>query len=156
MKVFDLLDEIIEEVDNSRKSLFGNKKTIDVEFVLEILEEIKAALPEEIVYAQEVLDHKREIIDSAQGKAKNILDGVDNRLSELVEEHKVTQLAYEKANRVIDAAQKQAYEIRVNANDYAVNVLEDLSSYMKEYMDIIKENQSNFNNKKNKDQAEFE
>ena len=156
MKVFDLLDEIIEEVDNSRKSLFGNKKTIDVEFVLEILEEIKAALPEEIVYAQEVLDHKREIIDSAQGKAKNILDGVDNRLSELVEEHKVTQLAYEKANRVIDAAQKQAYEISVNANDYAVNVLEDLSSYMKEYMDIIKENQSNFINKKNKDQAEFE
>ncbi|MBC5647240.1 hypothetical protein [Christensenella tenuis] len=156
MKVYDLLNEIIEEVDNSRKSLFGNKKTIDVDFVLEILEEIKAALPDEIVYAQEILDHKREIIDSAQGKAKNILDGVDNRLSELVEEHKVTQLAYEKANRVIDTAQKQAYEIRVNANDYAVNVLEDLSSYMKEYMDIIKENQSNFINKKNKDQAEFE
>ena len=73
MKVFDLLDEIIEEVDNSRKSLFGNKKTIDVEFVLEILEEIALALPEEIVYAQEVLDHKREIIDSGRGKAKNIL-----------------------------------------------------------------------------------
>ena len=156
MKVYDLLNEIIGEVDNSRKSLFGNKKTIDVDFVLEILEEIKAALPDEIVYAQEILDHKRDIIDSAQGKAKNILDGVDNRLSELVEEHKVTQLAYEKANRVIDTAQKQAYEIRVNANDYAVNVLEDLSSYMKEYMDIIKENQSNFINKKNKDQAEFE
>ena len=156
MKIFDLLNEIIEEVDNSRKTLFGNKKTIDVEFVLEILEEIKTALPDEIVYAQEVLDHKREIIDSAQAKAKNILDGVDTRLSELIEEHKVTQLAYEKANRVIDTAQKQAYEIRVNANDYAVNVLEDLSSYMKEYMDIIKENQSNFINKKNKDQAEFE
>ena len=156
MKIFDLLNEIIEEVDNSRKSLFGNKKTIDVEFVLEILEEIKTALQDEIVYAQEVLDHKREIIDQAQAKAKNILDGVDARLSELIEEHKVTQLAYEKANRVIDTAQKQAYEIRVNANDYAVNVLEDLSSYMKEYMDIIKENQSNFINKKNKDQAEFE
>ena len=51
MKIFDLLNEIIEEVDNSRKSLFGNKKTIDVEFVLEILEEIKTALPDEIVYA---------------------------------------------------------------------------------------------------------
>ncbi|MEG0256940.1 MAG: hypothetical protein RR632_01420 [Christensenella sp.] len=156
MKIFDLLDEIAEEVDNSRKSLFGNKKTIDVEFVMEILEDIKAALPDEIQYAQDVLEHKRAIIDSAQDKAKNILDGVDNRLAELVEEHKVTQLAYEKANRVIDTSQKQAYEIRVNANDYAVNVLEDLSSYMKEYMDIIKENQSNFINKKNKDQAEFE
>lgn len=156
MKIFSLLDELMDEVDNSRKSLFGTKKTIDVEFVLEILAEVKESLPDEIVYAQEVLEHKREIINAAQEKAKNILDGVDTQLAELVEEHRVTQLAYEKANRVIDTAQKQAYEIRVNSNDYAVNVLEDLSSYMKEYVDIIKENKSNFINKKNKDQAEFE
>ncbi len=156
MKIYDLLNEIMTEIDDGRKSLFGNKKTIDVDFVLEILAEIKEALPEEMVYAQEVLKRKREIIDDAEHKAKDILDGVDNRLAELVEEHRVTQLAYEKANRTVDMAQKQAYEIRTNANDYAVNVLEDLSSYMKEYIDIIKENKSNFINKKNKDQAEFE
>ncbi|BDF58403.1 hypothetical protein CE91St36_12200 [Christensenellaceae bacterium] len=155
MKIFDLIDEILDEIENGRKSLFGNKKTIEVDFVLEILNEIKEAMPEDLLYAQEVLGHKQEIINQAQEKAKNILDGVDNRLAELIEEHRVTQLAYEKSNRMIDMAQKQAYEIRVNANDYAVNVLEDLSSYMREYMDIIKENQSNFINKKNKDQAEF-
>ena len=155
MKVFDLIKEIQDEIENGRKSLFGNKKTIDVEFVMEILEEIKSALPKDIVYAQEVLDHKGEILNQAQEKAKDILDGADNQLSSLVEEHRVTQLAYEKSNRMIDVAQKQAYEIRLNANEYAVNVLEDLSSYMHEYMDIIKENKSNFINKKNKDQAEF-
>ena len=155
MKIFDLIDEILDEIENGRKSLFGNKKTIEVDFVLEILQVIKDSIPEDLLYAQEVLGHKQEIINQAQEKAKNILDGVDNRLAELIEEHRVTQLAYEKSNRMIDMAQKQAYEIRVNANDYAVNVLEDLSSYMREYMDIIKENQSNFINKKNKDQAEF-
>ncbi len=155
MKIFDLLDEISDEIENGRKSLFGNKKTIEVDFVMEILNEIKESIPEDLLYAQEVLGHKQEIINQAQEKAKTILDGVDNRLAELIEEHRVTQLAYEKSNRMIDMAQKQAYEIRVNANDYAVNVLEDLSSYMREYMDIIKENKSNFINKKNKDQAEF-
>ncbi|MEA5003713.1 MAG: hypothetical protein VB081_09460 [Christensenella sp.] len=155
MKIFDLIDEIQDEIENGRKSLFGNKKTIEVDFVMEILQEIKDSVPEDLLYAQEVLGHKQEIINQAQEKAKNILDGVDNRLAELIEEHRVTQLAYEKSNRMIDMAQKQAYEIRVNANDYAVNVLEDLSSYMREYMDIIKENKSNFINKKNKDQAEF-
>ena len=155
MKVIDLINEIQEEIESSRKSLFGNKKTIEVDFVLEILEEIRESLPKDIVYAQEVLDHKNEILNQAQEKARDILEGADNQLSELIEEHRVTQLAYEKSNRMIDTAQKQAYEIRVNANEYAVNVLEDISSYMKEYMDIIKENQSNFINKKNKDQAEF-
>ena len=78
MKIYDLLNEIMGEIDDSRKSLFGNKKTIDVDFVLEILEEIRDALPEEIVYAQEVLKRKKEIIDQAEQKAKDILDGVDN------------------------------------------------------------------------------
>ena len=77
MKIFDLIDEILDEIENGRKSLFGNKKTIEVDFVLEILNEIKEAMPEDLLYAQEVLGHKQEIINQAQEKAKNILDGVD-------------------------------------------------------------------------------
>jgi hypothetical protein len=84
-----------------------------------------------------------------------VLKGVDSKISGMIDEHRVTQLAYEKANRLVDAAERQAYELRIGANDYAVNVLEDLASYMQEYMDIISENKSNFINKKNKDQAEF-
>ncbi len=155
MKVLDLMDEIMAEIEEGRKSLFSTKKTIDVDFVLEILDEIKEALPKEIILAQEILSQKQSIIDDAQLKAQSILDGVDQRLSEMIEEHRVTQLAYEKSNRMLDVAEKQAYEVRTNANDYAVNVLDDLSSYMREYIDIIQENKSNFINKKNKDQAEF-
>jgi vacuolar-type H+-ATPase subunit H len=155
MKILDLMDEIIAEIADSRKTFFSTKKTIDVDFVLEILDEIKEALPQEIIDAQKVLESKQSIINDAKQKAQGILEGVDQRLSEMIEEHRVTQLAYEKSNRMLDIAERQAYEIRTNANDYALNVLDDISSYMREYMDIIQENKSNFINKKNKDQAEF-
>ncbi len=155
MKVLKLMDEIISEIDDSRKSLFSTKKTIDVDFVLEILQEIRVALPDEIAQAQEIIAKEHQIIKDAKAKAKNILGGVDAKITEMIEEHRVTQLAYEKSNRIVDMAQKQAFELRTSANDYAVDVLEDLTSYMKEYVDIIQENKSNFINKKNKDQAEF-
>lgn len=155
MKVLELLDEIMSEIDDSRKGLFSNKKTIEVDVVMEILDEIKEAIPEDIDKANRVLRQREQIIRDAQEKAENILKSVDTRISEMIEEHRVTQLAYEKSNRLIDAAEKQAYELRVGANDYAVNVLDDLTAYMQEYMDIISENKSNFINKKNKDQAEF-
>lgn len=155
MKVLELLDEIMAEIEDSRKSLFSTKKTIEVDYVLDILAEIKDAIPEDIRQAQEILLQEQKIIDDAKGKAQNILSGVDSRINEMIEEHRVTQLAYEKSNRLLDAADQKAYELRVGANDYAVNVLDDLMSYMKEYMDIIQENKSNFINKKNKDQAEF-
>ncbi len=156
MRVLELLDELVEEVEESRRSVFGNKKVIDVDFVLEILYEIRAVFPDELVYAQQLLEREQEIISSAQVRAKNILDGVEGRLTEMVDHHKVTQLAYEKANRMIDTAEIRAAEIKNGANDYAVNVLDDLHSYLKEYMDIVKQNQSNFVNKKNMNQAEFE
>ncbi len=155
MKVLELMDEIIAEIDESRKSLFSTKKTIDVDFVMEILGEIREALPAEITQAREIISKERQIINDAQERAKNILGGVDSKITEMIEEHRVTQLAYEKSNRIVDMAQRQAFELRTGANDYAVDVLDDLTSYLKEYMDIIQENKSNFINKKNKDQAEF-
>ncbi|HBU12884.1 MAG TPA: hypothetical protein DEB31_09240 [Clostridiales bacterium] len=155
MKVLELMDEIIAEIENSKKSMFSSKRSIDVDFVLDILDEIRENLPAELAEAKEIVSDRDRIIEKAQNKAKNIMAGVDVKLSEMIEDHRVTQLAYEKSNRILDAAQRQAYELRVNANDYAVNVLDDIASYMKEYTDIIRENKSNFINNKNKDQAEF-
>lgn len=155
MKVLDLLDEIMAEIEDSRKSLFSSKKTIEVDYVLDILEEIREAIPEDIKRAQQVLDKEQSIISEAQAKAKDMLNGMDTRINEMIEEHRVTQLAYEKSSRILDTAEQQAYELRANSNDYAVNVLDDLMSYLKEYIDIIQENKSNFINKKNKDQSEF-
>jgi vacuolar-type H+-ATPase subunit H len=155
MRILELLDEIAAEIENSRKSLFSAKRTIEVDYVLDILAEIKDTIPDDIRQAQEILDNEKKIISEARDKAQNVLSGVDSRINEMIEEHRVTQLAYEKSNRLLDAAEHQAYELRAGANDYAVNVLDDLMSYMKEYMDIIQENKSNFINKKNKDQAEF-
>lgn len=153
MKVLDLLDEIMAEIEDSRKSLFSSKKTIEVDYVLDILEEIRAAIPEDIKRAQQILDKEQTIISDAQSKAQDVLTSVDTRINEMIEEHRVTQLAYEKSTRLLDTAEQQAQELRANSNDYAVNVLDDLTSYLKEYIDIIQENKSNFINRKNRDHS---
>lgn len=155
MKVLELIDEIIAEIETSKKSLFSGKKTIDVDFVLDILDEIKEAMPEEIIYAQKIIDKENRILGQAQKNAEGIMVNARKQVSEQVEEHQVVQLAYEKANRMIEDSRKQAFELRVNSSNYAVEVLDDLMAYMGEYMDIINENKSNFISKKNKDQAEF-
>jgi cell division septum initiation protein DivIVA len=113
MKVLELLDEILAEIEESRKSLFSNKKMIEVDFVLEILQEIKDALPEDIEAAQKIIENRNKIIDEAQNKAHNVLKGVDSKINGMTDEHRVTQLAYEKANRLVDAAERQAYELRI-------------------------------------------
>lgn len=156
MKIFELLDELQEEIDNAKSSLFGGKK-LDAELVGEILEDMRAAIPEDIQRAQAIIEQEEEILASAKEKAQDVLDGVDNKLAEMIEENKVTQLAYEKSNRMLDIANKQASDIKNGANLYAVDVLEDVASYLREYIDIVNENKSNFikRQKSTQDQSSF-
>ncbi len=152
MKIFELMNELITEIEESKKSIFSGKKTIEVDYVLDILNEINDVLPKEIHYAREIINQKQAIINDARNKAHKILEGANYRLHELVEDSRVTQLAYEKSNRLIDEAKSQAYEIKLNADDYAVNVLEDLISYMNEYKNIIRQNKDNIMVKKDRNQ----
>ncbi len=154
MKIDELMNELQQEIDHSKSSVFGRKK-IDAELVAEILEDMRGALPQDIETAKTIIGNEESIIEKAKEKAQSILDGVDARLAELIEEHKITQLAYEKSNRLIDLAQKQAAELRGGSTAYAVDVLDDIIMYLKEYIDIVNENKSNFINKKNVDQSTF-
>jgi vacuolar-type H+-ATPase subunit H len=153
MKIFELFDELQHEVEGSKNAVFGKKK-LDAQLVGEILEDMRAALPQDLATAQKIIENEQQIVEKAKEKAQNILDGVDTRLGELIEEHKVTQLAYEKSNRLIDIAQKQAAELRSGSTAYAVDVLDDIVAYLKEYIDIVNENKQNFINKKNSDQSQ--
>ena len=60
MKVLELLDELKAEINESPKSVFSNKKTVDAEILLEILDDLVAAVPEEIEEAGRLLGEKKE------------------------------------------------------------------------------------------------
>lgn len=154
MKIDELMNELQQEIEHSKSSVFGRRK-IDADLVAEILKDMRGALPQDMETAKTIIKNEESIIEKAKEKAQNILDGVESRLAELIEEHKITQLAYEKSNRLIDLAQKQAAELRSGSTAYAVDVLDDIIMYLKEYIDIVNENKSNFINKKNVDQATF-
>ena len=154
MKIDELMNELQQEIEHSKSSVFGRRK-IDADLVAEILKDMRGAMPQDIETAKTIIKNEESIIEKAKEKAQTILDGVESRLTELIEEHKITQLAYEKSNRLIDLAQKQAAELRSGSTAYAVDVLDDIIMYLKEYIDIVNENKSNFINKKNVDQATF-
>lgn len=153
MKLNDLFDELQSEIDRS-KTGFGRRK-MDALIVEDILTDMREALDKELEAARKVVENEQNIIETAKRKAADILDNVDLRLGELIEEHKVTQLAYEKANRTVDGAQKQAQELKTNAIGYVVEVLDDVLGYLQEYIEIVNENKSNFVIKRDKNQAMF-
>lgn len=143
MKIYELLSELQEEVDHAKPSLLGRKK-IEADIVGEILSDIKQNLPKEIARAQAIIDEEQAIINRAKQKAQHLLEGVDERVAQMIDDSKITQLAYEKSNRLIDIANRQALELKNGANDYAIEIFDDIMTYLKEYVAMVGENRRNF------------
>lgn len=155
MSIDELLNEIIGEIEEGKKSLFASRKTIDAEFVLTILQEIQAALPHELSQARQVLGERDRILGEARRLASEMIEEAKQRIDDSVVNHEVVQQAYEKSNEIIEDAQRRAYELRVSADDYALSVLDDLTSYISEYSSIVEENKSNFLNRIHRQAADL-
>lgn len=155
MKIFDLLNEILEELDRSTKQRFGARRSVDAEFLIDILQQIRQALPNEIVEAQRIIESRQRLMMNAQERADDIVTEAAEQAKDSLDAHRVTQMAQERSEQMLQEARREAFEIRVAANDYAIEVLDDVSGYLSEYRSIIKENKTNFVNRMHRESEEL-
>ena len=137
--VLKLLEELEQVVDEGRSSPFSNKVQVDKDEIFEIIDEIKMKLPNEIKQSKWVIEERNKILVDAQKEADEMLKEAEVRLSKLVEEHAVTQKAYEQAAEIMDAAKKRAKEMRLGAIDYADDVMGVAEQRLREMQDSIEQ-----------------
>lgn len=140
MNINDLLSELEKELEESSNLPLTGKKIVDKDYILDIVNDIRDSLPEEISQAKAIVSEKQRILMDAQKEADEKLQEVETRIAELVDENEVTQQAHEKAERIIEQAQATAAEIRIGAQEYADEILADAERYLNEYLEIIQKN----------------
>ena len=99
----------------------GGKCLLDRERMLDLLEEIRVELPEELKQARAVLDSRAEIISTANREAENIAKAAQTKAMQLVD-----------ANAITVEANKKAKDILSDANNQAANILSGAQSKAKE------------------------
>lgn len=155
MNVVDMLDKIIREIEEEKKSLFATRKTMDLDTVLALVQQIRSALPRDIVQARQIVEERDQILQDARELASDMVEEARQRTEDEVVRHKVVQQAYQESDEVLSDARQQAYELKTAADDYALSVLDDLTSYISEYTSIIQENKTNFLNRKKRREADL-
>lgn len=150
LKIYDLLEEITDDVGESRKSLFGARRTFDSDYVLTIVEAVRAVLPRDLAEAQKVLAEQDRIIEEARTYAAAIVEDARVRAHKAVEEQKVVQAANAQSEQILADARREAEALRLAADEYALSVLDDLSTYVSEYRTIIDENKSEYLDRRNR------
>ena len=150
MKIYELMDELKEELETSPKAVFSNKRSVDIDIVGEILTDMRKAIPEDIEHAVEMLREKEAILEAAREEAASIIRSADDELQTRISEENVAQEAEARSRQLMAQAEANAKEITIGAKEYADGILEELENYLADYLKVLRKNRLELSSKKKK------
>lgn len=134
MKVLDLLEEIEEICDTAPGVPLTNKIMIDKAELLEIVDDIRTALPDEIQQAQFIKDERERILNDAKEEYETILRDAEQRADILVDQNEISTRARQRAKELEDSAASSVKQLKMSTYDYIDKVLFEFQEKM-EYLD---------------------
>ena len=133
MNVNELLDTIEDALEESASvPLSGGKRIVDVEQIRDYLDEVRAALPGELRQAQQIVNDRAQIVDSANAQAQAIVKKAEERARILVSDAEIVKAAQQRAAEITSAAQTEARTLRQTVTDYCENMLRTTEDTMVE------------------------
>ena len=118
MNVNELLDTIEDALEESANvPLSGGKRIVDVEQIRDYLDEVRAALPGELRQAQQIVNDRAQIVDSANAQAQAIVKKAEERARILVSDAEIVT---------------EARTLRQTVTDYCENMLRTTEDTMVE------------------------
>jgi len=121
-----LLERLEEVLGAGQRLPFTSRTLVDDEECLAIIDQIRLSLPNEIRKARMLNSEREALMDQARAQAEQILANASSESRDLVGEHYVSQQAEAHAAGVVDQAERQATQVRREADEYSYRVLYDL------------------------------
>ena len=152
MNVNELLDTIEDTLEESTSMpLSGVKRLVDVEKVRDYLDDIRANLPGELRQAQQIVNDRAQIVDTANAQAQAIVKKAEERARILVSDAEIVKAAQQRAAEITAAAQSESRTLRQTVTDYCDNMLKTTEEAMVENAAQVKNVRANLrqNAKKN-------
>jgi len=126
MDILHLVDRLEELVVEGRAIPFSGRVVLDEERFLDIVDQMRVTIPEEIKKAKRVQQERERIIAQANEEAGRIVSLAQEEAGKLISDHETVRAANARAAVILERAQNQAEQIRKDADDYVVEVLSQL------------------------------
>ena len=126
MDILQLIDRL-EELFNESKSIpLTRNVMVDEDRMLDIIDQMRIAIPEEVKKAQQLLGQRDRVLAQAQEEANRTLELARQKSDQMVTKEMIAQEASRRAEQIVAQARVEAENIRADADDYAMNSLTQL------------------------------
>lgn len=138
MDIQHLVDRLEDLIDEGRHMPMSRFTLIDEERALEIIDQMRISIPEQIEKATRVVNQRDRLISQANEEANRIIAMAREKNEELISRDLIVQKAQQRAETTITQAQLEAERIRDEADAYVMNVLKDLESQLLRTLTIVR------------------
>lgn len=127
MSVYRVLDKL-EAYIREGTWLPAGYRLLSEERLVELIEKVRATLPEEVGRAKVITKDHERMLRVAQEKAQALVDEASSKHDELLDQNEIVQRARRTADAVLRDAQERAQKVREGADHYASSVLGEMEA----------------------------
>jgi vacuolar-type H+-ATPase subunit H len=102
-----------------------------------LVNDLRAALPDEIRRARWILKERDDVLDKARREAAKIIEEAETERDRLISRTDVMAAAEREADRVLDEAEEHARQIRLEAEDYVDAKLANFEVVLQRTLDAV-------------------
>ena len=126
MDILQLVDRLEELFNDAKAVPFTHNVVVDEDRMLELIDQMRIAIPEEVKKAQQVMAQRDRVMAQAQEEANRTLQLSREKADQLVQKDMIVQEAQRRADQIVSQARAEAESTRVDADNYVVDTLMQL------------------------------
>lgn len=130
MDIQHLVDRLEDLIDEGRHMPFSKFTMVDEERALEIIDQMRISVPDEIEKAARILSQRDRVLAQANEEAARLLQQARAKGDEMLDQEVSVQAAQNRAANIIEQARQEAEQIKAGADTYALQVLSKLEQQL--------------------------
>ena len=141
MDMVNVIDKLESLVTTSKRVPATHHTLVDASRVMELVDQLRLSVPQDVKAAQEVLSRKESITHQVQTEARHIRNAAEEEYRTKLEQSEIVKgarkkaegivaEAEEKASRMIENAEIEAKTRRADADTYALHAMRTLEQQL--------------------------
>ena len=126
MDILELVDRLEELFNESRAVPFTHNVIVDEDRMLDIIDQMRITIPDEVRKARQLLNQKERVLAQAKEEAQRTIQLAQERREQMIQRDAIVQEAEARAKEILAQAREDAEAIRREADDYALQKLQEL------------------------------
>lgn len=138
MDVLVLIDKLDDVVHNAKSVPMTDQVRIEREEIYDLLDQMRATIPEEIKQARWIVKERQEMLAEAKRECDRLIGEAREQAVRAASQTEIVKLAERQAQDIVEEARRVAREQRLEMEDYADGILSTLEVNLDKFLGAVR------------------